>query len=45
MNKKFATLVLLASGFVMNLGLSCIPNVGGTFSLTRLFGGLLGTNN
>ncbi|TWT45526.1 hypothetical protein RAS1_19520 [Phycisphaerae bacterium RAS1] len=44
MSKKFATLVLLATGY-MALGASCIPNIGGTFSLTRLFGGLLGTNN
>jgi hypothetical protein len=39
---KIAALCLMAGGFVMALGLNCLPNIGGTLDLSGLTGGLLG---
>lgn len=38
MTRKFLTLAVLSSGFVMALGLNCLPNIGTSFA--GLFGNL-----
>lgn len=43
MLKKATLLVLISGGYVMALGLSCLPNIGGTFTFN--LGNLLGGGN